>query len=530
MSADLLLETALAAIPKMLTLQDRDPHSPTHGCFDRNFWHYRIIDFSSGMAQEMVWPLALAWDTRSAANPYHGAADVRDAVQAGIRYAARSSRRDGSCDDYYPFERAAGAAAFSLLACIEAANLIELDDDEVRSFIERRAGWLAANRESGRLSNHEALIALCLERAGRRLGTDRLRAAAEERLERVLSWQDDEGWFDEYGGCDPGYLTLTISALAQLHETRPDARLQLALERAVRFAGELIHPDGSFGGEYGSRNTLAFFPDGFERVGRWMPEALALDDRFLLGLAGGRFACHDDDHLLGHHAWSFLAAFRNFHPVRPSPFPRRQGRSYYPNAGILIDRRGGRELYVGLHKGGVIKLFRDGVPALSDTQVSVVVGRGRARRNAVGHLPIGTRLLIERDAVTIEGRLGWAKSARMTPGRLVLSRIVMLTVGRFAPGLIRRLLQRMLITERRSAPFAFARRIYWDGEDWCVRDEVRARSWRDVVRAGIGAEQTSIYVAMSRTYRRGQSARWLDLTERVARLAPGDPLILDRRL
>ena len=46
--------------PKILTLQDRNAHSPTYGCFDRNFWHYKIIDFPSGMAAEFVWPLALA--------------------------------------------------------------------------------------------------------------------------------------------------------------------------------------------------------------------------------------------------------------------------------------------------------------------------------------------------------------------------------------------------------------------------------------------------------------------------------------
>ena len=37
--------TALAEIPKILTLGDRNPHSPTYSCFDRNYWQYKIIDF-----------------------------------------------------------------------------------------------------------------------------------------------------------------------------------------------------------------------------------------------------------------------------------------------------------------------------------------------------------------------------------------------------------------------------------------------------------------------------------------------------
>ena len=53
---DRFAHEALALIPKILTLQDRNAHSPTYGCFDRNYWHYKIIDFPSGMAAEFVWP------------------------------------------------------------------------------------------------------------------------------------------------------------------------------------------------------------------------------------------------------------------------------------------------------------------------------------------------------------------------------------------------------------------------------------------------------------------------------------------
>ena len=60
---------ALQQIPQLLTLQDRNPHSPTYGCFDRNFWQYRLVDFPTGMAQEFVYPLALAYSTKLPENP-----------------------------------------------------------------------------------------------------------------------------------------------------------------------------------------------------------------------------------------------------------------------------------------------------------------------------------------------------------------------------------------------------------------------------------------------------------------------------
>jgi hypothetical protein len=128
-------------------------------------------------------------------NPYRGLETVREWIAASIRYAAASAHADGSCDDYFPFEKAGGATAFSLLACLEAHELIGLDDPGVDAFLARRADWLAGHHESGRLTNHQALIALCLERAGSVLDMDRWRDAASQRLEKVLQWQTDEGWF-----------------------------------------------------------------------------------------------------------------------------------------------------------------------------------------------------------------------------------------------------------------------------------------------------------------------------------------------
>jgi hypothetical protein len=64
---------------------------------------------------------------------------------------------------------------------------------------------------------------------------------------------------------------------------------------------------------------------------------------------------------------------------------------------------------------------------------------------------------------------------------------------------------------------------------WYVTDELTADSWQNVVAAGIGGDQTSIYVVMSRTFQKGQLQPWLDLTDKVKHLAPGQALILERK-
>jgi hypothetical protein len=531
MNRDLFAQDAIAQIPKLLTLMDRNPHSPTYGCFDRNFWQYKIIDFPSGMSQEFVWPLALVYDTNCSENPYYQQAALKDWVEAGILYAAESMHRDGSCDDYFPFERAGGAAAFSLLACVESYTLLGLNNSVALKFFETRADWLAHHHESGRLTNHQALIVLCLEQVGRLLYTQRWDEAKAMRLERVFEWQNPEGWFQEYEGCDPGYHTLTISCLARLYELTPTHRLKDAIAKAVSLAAHFVHPDGSYGGEYTSRNTYNFFPHGFELVGKWMPEALNINDRFLVGLANGKGSCYGDDHIVGHHTWNYLLTWRDFVQARPPLKPRPSGRFWLPEARVLIDRREGTELYLALNKGGAFKFFRDNQLVLSDTQLSLQVRDKGKIKNAVGHLVGHYETKIQEDEIILRGQLGWAKQKQMTPLNLMILRVVMLSVGRFFPNLIRKLLQKMLITGKTQSPFAFERRLRWRSGHWHLRDELRAQeSWQNVVAAGLGGDQTSIYVVMSRTYQRGQLQPWKDLTEQVKQLNPDQPLILERKL
>jgi hypothetical protein len=530
MSRDLFAQTAIAQIPKILTLCDRNPHSPTYGCFDRNFWHYKIIDFPSGMAQEFVWPLALAYQTNIPNNPFYQQTALRDWVEAGILYAAHAAHGDGSCDDYFPYERASGAAAFSLLAGLESYRLLNLKNFEILKFFENRASWLAAHHESGQLTNHQALICLCLELISRLLETDAWDRAKTERLERVLSWQSEEGWFQEYEGCDPGYHTLTISCLAQLYELSPDPRIKEALISAVKLATQFIHPDGSYGGEYASRNTYNFFPHGFELVGKWMPEALGINDLFLQGIAAGLVPCYADDHIIGHHTWSYLLAWRDFVSDRPPLPPRPVGQVWLKQAQLLIDRRDETELYLALNKGGVFKVFRGGKLIASDTQFSLKLLQGNRIRNAVGHLVDHYDYQINPDEILIQGQLGWAKQKQMNPLNLLILRGVMLTVGRFFPNLIRKLLQKILITGKEKAPFKFIRRLQWQNGQWQVQDELIGQSWQTVQEIGIGGDQTSIYVVMSRTFQPGQLQPWLDLSDRLPTLSPEEPLKLDRRL
>ena len=522
---------ALALIPSIISQQDRDPHSPTYGCFDADYWHRRSIDFPSGSAAEAVLPLALVYSLDFPGNPFHREPALKAWIEAGIRYSARSTHPDGSCDDRFPFDKSPGATAAALLACLNAYSLLGFNDMEMLQFFTRRADWLSAQRDHRRDSTPLALAALALEAAGRLLGTDRWEQAAAERIERLLRLQDEEGWFPERKGADPGCDTFVLGLLAQLHQLAPSHELRVAITSGIAFAAEFLHPDGSFGGEYGSAGTASLFPHGFEIAGQWLPEALSVNEQFLLGLLRAPDARDGDRRLLTRRCWSYLLAWQNWINDRPAPTPRPTGRRYFKNAGLLIDRRDGCELYVALTRGGVFKLWRDGMFVASDTQLSVQMQtRGKfstAVANLIGH----HRIQLDGHTISVRGRLVVTDQCRTSTTRLIFRRILMATVGRLVPHLARGRCATHRDTSRKSAPFRFTRSLAWSNGRLLVTDELHAkRGWKNTRAVGIGAFQSGACDQPTRIFEAAQLQQWQDFTERTHGLKAEETLKIERVL
>ena len=60
----------LNSIPRLLTNLDRDPDSSNYGCFDRNYWHYKVQDYSSALLQQSALTLALVYSHKFEGNIY----------------------------------------------------------------------------------------------------------------------------------------------------------------------------------------------------------------------------------------------------------------------------------------------------------------------------------------------------------------------------------------------------------------------------------------------------------------------------
>jgi hypothetical protein len=519
----LYLASALADIPRLLGAVDRNPYHATYGCLDRDYWHYRTAAFPSEMFQEGALALALVYATPLPGNRWHGAPRVAQLAEAGLRFSVASAHADGSCDDYYPYERALGAAVFSLHAMARVYELLGLSDPTLRAGLERRARWILGHGETGRLANHHALAALGLWHVGRITQNSDYTAAAAERVRRLLQWQSAEGWFEEYGGADPGYQTVTVDCLAKYRRLSGDAQVDEPLRRAVGFCRRFVHPDQSYGGPYGSRGTYHFYPHGFELLARELSDAADLADAYLATLAAGRQAHFSDDRMFAHRTADLLEAYVDWAPERPPASIPPAGNEWLPRAQLLVARGLDRYTVVSAARGGVFQHFTGDRLAGGDAGLIVET---TDRRQAVSQMHDLGRGVTFNEAGTailsVGGPLHWARFETATPVKQAIFHLGMITLGRWLRELVRRVLQRRLITGRRPCPIRLERRfeLQAGGEPALrVTDTITLTdSTVRVRRMSYGTDHEAAYIAASGVYQDAVLRPWVDLAEYVDRL------------
>jgi hypothetical protein len=540
-AADLYAWLGLRWVPRLLAMVDRDPVSATYGCFDRQYWHYRTADFPCGMNQEFGLPLALAHALELPGNRWHAEPRLRQLALAAVAFAARAAHGDGSCDDYFPSERALGATCFALYGCAESCRVLGCTELRLIEHLVRRARFVRDYQESGHLSNHQALAALAMHSVSRLAGLDDLVRAGRARAELALSWQDTEGWFKEYEGCDPGYLTMTIDFLAKLRTAAGWDFLDEPLRRAVEFARDFLHPDGSYAGEYGSRNTFNYMPDGFELLGGRLPAAREIADGWLWGVTHEHEATNDDDRVFVHAAFDQIQAAHTAwcagdRLLPEQPPPMRPGVRYYANAGLLVVDRGDWHLVIALNKGGVFKAWRAGRLVESDT--GLVGATAGSTKRLVSHMihpgssrDPGVEMNVEQQRAGVTVPFAWSSRKLASPLRQMAFRAVTITLGRVAPNVIRRRLQRMLITGREWAPLLLRREFDWSSPTPSVTDTIVAHGGAPRLETLYrSTDATSIYVATSMASQEGTLMAWEDLSGRLPELRERGVVTVKREL
>ena len=246
----------------MLSWIDRRPGSPTYGCSDRNYWHYKIVDFPCSMLQETALTLALLYSTKFKGNLYYGKNYTKKLALAQIVYWQKIQNRNGSFDEFFPNEQSYSATAFTLYSSCKTLQILGKDGEFIRQTARKACEFLLGYGDPG-ASNQVAASIAAINLYSVLFNDKSYDERLNQLLHKLLESQSDEGWTPEYGGFDVGYQSITLAYLSDFNSTRNDTKVSDSIHKMIEFLSYFIHPNGSVGGEYGSRSTTFFVPYGF---------------------------------------------------------------------------------------------------------------------------------------------------------------------------------------------------------------------------------------------------------------------------
>lgn len=473
-----------ATLPRVLAMFEANPLSPAYGLGDRMRWAWKTVDFGNGTYQGAAHGLARLL---SAGIVVDNAAEagILKRIGAIIEAAGRLRARDGSFSEAFPNESSfcvTALVAHDLLVAVEllGERLSQRDRDRYLDVIAPMIRYLHKHDEThGLISNHLATAAAALLRWTRltgEQGTER----GKKFLARILENQSAEGWFREYEGADPGYQSLCLHYLADVHLAEPSLGLREPLRRSMQFLWNFAHPDGSFGGLYGSRNTRFYYPGGIEALAAEIPEAAALAQFMRSGVGRlsvvGLTAMDEPNLVPMFNSYCWAAVLHQKTPILSSDLtvpaldPRRT-RQRFDEAGLVIDRGPLHHTIISWRKGGVCYHFAGSRGAITDG--------GAAAKDAKGHVyttqaysPENRITWHDDETLSIEARMVEFKVKLPTPLDFIILRTLSLTLFRLplVRSAIKKMLVRILITRKRRAA-AVNRRLIRLGPALQIEDE-----------------------------------------------------------
>ncbi len=481
----------LEAVPRILSHLDRDSTSLTYGCFDRPFWLYHLTDFPSAVLQQNCWTLALLYTHHFDGNIYYRNHQINSWAKAAVSFWAKIQNKDGSFNEYWQGERGLPPTVFSVMAVAETIRLLHLEKEPAAkkyleklktacSFMEKTPEAFASNQE---------VAAVCAIYAVYLLTKDSyLEKLFRRKLAGLKKLQSGEGFFYEQSGADAGYLTVSLNYLGWLLKELPEndpakKEVKTMCEKAVYFLSYLIHPDGSLGGEYGSRNTEYLLPGGLALLSPEFPLAKAIlnqHEKYLF--AEPRNFSVDDRYLLHYFGPSFALAALNHAEDKKKvslsglPFGKTFAK-HFPDAGLFIASRPNTYLIINLKKGGVFKLYSHNKLLANDLGYRIKDRSGKFYFSEFGHEKPMVRINEKKEKIEIE------ITKMFSPKRY----LVMSPVKRFALYFFsaifgrhfRSLVKEAALKKEKKSSYLLVRRIELSAKELKIVDRINGRKKDD---------------------------------------------------
>lgn len=467
-------------ISKLLNLYDTDTLSKTYGYGDREYWGWKTKDFANATFQGGVHALAIAiklglFDKRQIPTVLH-------IIDAAIKAVERIRDKNGSVSEAYPGENSFCVTALVAFDILSATRHLENSIDTATKqhyldIVEPLITFIGKNDEvHAVISNHLATGAAAVALWNRLTGDSNPRD--NELLDVIYKHQSHEGWYREYEGADPGYQTLCTYYLSCAYEITKDRRLLASLKRSAEFLSCFVHPDGTIGGLYGSRNTEVFYPAGIVALSNVI-EKFAMMAKYLQP-KGQHLLPQDID--MGNYiplinAYAVAALHYDnvkeaIRTVRAVPFYLQNNETMFREAGIYLVSNDTYVAIVNYKKGGTLKVFDKQTQHLDSEDGGVF-----------GILKDGTKFSTQQydDTVdfedkTIRTTFYKINESMPTPMHFLLLRIMSMTIFRsiFLGNMFKKHIVRMLMTGKNKIGGSITRKFQFLADKIIVSEEIDA--------------------------------------------------------
>ena len=352
-------------INKLLNLYNTDKFSATYGYADREFWGWKTKDFANATLQGGVHSLSIA--IKLGLFDESEELIVLEIIDSAIMAIDKIKDKNGSVVEAYPREN---SFCVTTLVAFDLLSAVKLLDNRVDNKCKQKyfkvikplIEFITKNgEEHAIISNHLATGVAAVVLWNHLTGDHSQRD--KELLQIIYANQSSEGWYREYEGADPGYQTLCTYYLSCAYEITKDKKLLDSLESSARFLSHFIHPDGTIGGLYGSRNTEVFYPAGIVALSSeieqfsMMANCLEPKEQHLLpqNIDIGNYIPFLNAYAVA--ALKYDEVKENIEKVKIQPFYEKSKEKDFKQTGIYLLSNQNYFAILNYKKGGTLKVF-----------------------------------------------------------------------------------------------------------------------------------------------------------------------------
>jgi hypothetical protein len=505
-----LRDQILLGCRRLLTQLNRDPSTATYGCLDRRFWAWKMVDFPEATFQRNLNPICWYID-QPEAKTYREILSKN--IKAGLFYSFSLQHNDGSFDQAYPHEHSYGATAFLLPDLISVYKKVkgafsEIERTRVEVGLRKSADFLCNGAEKHEyIANHLAGAALALKKAHSIFNEKKYDQKANDILNSILDQQSDEGWFPEYGGADPGYQTLCMYYLAQIFEIDHPMDLKTAIEKSLQFLQFFIHPDGTFGGEYGSRRTEIYYPGGIALLSPEFPIAASMHANMLNSITSGKTVNLIDVDmgnlaplLSNYISANSIGEAQNNNPILP--LEEQNLTHIFKNAGLVAISKPAYYAILGTSNGSILKIFDKNSKNIIFNDCGFLGETDDGRKISNQITDINNQLTWEGKVFRSHSSFGFISAQIPSPFNYLILRIANLTVMRvmLINEMIKKFLVKLLINKKSRISLSLSREVNFKENSILVTDKLEKYGSVRISSLVSGIKFSSIHMASSRYF------------------------------